>query len=379
MAEKNWDRKYILDIGKQGSNGIRLKDLHISFSVEKTDAESVNTCKIEVWNLSDESLKFLDEKDNVALLKAGYGSTLPLIFAGEITTVQTELDGADRLTTLEVTDGRVALRDTTISVSINGEVNCKDIYEMIAKEMGLTIDFANDLEFKILPNGYSFVGKGRNALQRIADTNEHNWTIQNGIIQVTLPGRPVTTKGYLLSSETGLISAPKRVTISEYGNSKGSLTGWQIKYFLNGAIGINDVVQIKSNYVNGYYRIHKLNIDGDSHEGDWICEAQVLEIKPLPKIDKKVNNVITEKASIDGDIPTASIIGKSINKGDKVKLLNTFAHGGYTYGYTNIGELFILHHPEYEVIRVIGDTVAIGVRGIVLATVKINSLMKIGG
>lgn len=278
MAEKNWGRKYILDIGQQGGIGIRVQDLHVSFSVEKTDAEAANTCKIEIWNLSDESLKLLDEKDNIVFLKAGYGDVLPLIFAGEITTVQTELDGADRCTKLEVTDGRVALRDTTISASINGEVNCKDVYKMIAKAMGSTIDFANDLEFKILPNGYSFVGKGKTALQKIAYTNGHKWSIQNGIIQVTLPGKPIETKGYLLSSKTGLISIPKRVTISEHSDSKETLTGWQIKYFLNGAIGINDVVQIQSSFVSGYYRVHKLNIDGDSHEGDWICEAEVLEI-----------------------------------------------------------------------------------------------------
>lgn len=383
MSEKNWGRRYILEIGPQGGTGFRIggeygkeEVLHVSFSVEKSDAESANTCKIEIWNLADETLKLLDEKDNAAYLKAGYERNVPLIFAGIITNVQTELDGSDRLTRLEVTDGRVALRDTTISTSINGKVDSHDIYEMIAKEMGLTIDFANDLEFKTFPNGYSFVGKGRNALQRVANANGHAWTIQNGIIQVTIPGRPINTKGYLLSSKTGLISIPKRVTISEHSDSNDSLTGWEVRYFLNGAIGINDVLQIQSSTANGYYRVCKLNIDGDNFEGDWLCVAQVLEIKALPKADKKAHNAITEKASIDGNVPTAKIIGKSISKGDKVRLLDTFTHSGDTYGYTSTGELFTLYQLDYEVLSVNGDTATIGKGGSIVAVVKLSSLIK---
>ena len=41
-------------------------------SVEKSNAESPNTAKVQVWNLSDKNLKILDTKDCALELKAGY-------------------------------------------------------------------------------------------------------------------------------------------------------------------------------------------------------------------------------------------------------------------------------------------------------------------
>lgn len=295
MANENFYRTYTLKCGPKGGTGFYVGNihsatqdaLHICFSVEKSDSDTPNTAKIQIWNLSDANLKVLDEKDVVVELKAGYGDNMPLILAGDVTYVTTVPDGADRMTEIEVADGRVALRDTNITVSFNDQVDTEEVYNYIAGQMGLPITFAKDLTFVKLPNGFSFVGKAKNALQRVAAANGHEWTIQNGVIQITLPGRPITTQGFVLSSDTGLVSIPKRITINQSSNNSDSLVGWEIEYLLNGAIGVNDVVQLKSKTADGYYRIHKVVFDGDNMEGDWVCNAQALEIKALPKLDAK--------------------------------------------------------------------------------------------
>lgn len=295
MGSENFYRTYTLKCGPKGGAGFQIGNirsatedvLHISFSVEKSDSETPNTAKIQIWNLSDANLKVLDEKDVIVELKAGYGDNMALAMVGSVTYVTTTRDGADRMTELEVADGRVELRETNISVSMNDQVDTREVYTYVANQMGLSVLFAKDLSFVKLPNGFSFVGKGKNALQRIAEANGHDWTIQNGVIQITIPGRPVTTQGYLLDIEHGLVSIPKRITISQSSENSDSMTGWEIEYFLNAAIGINDVVQLNSSTANGYYRIHKVTFNGDNMEGDWVCTAQVLEIKALPKLDVK--------------------------------------------------------------------------------------------
>ncbi|MBQ9347325.1 MAG: hypothetical protein IJT94_08320 [Oscillibacter sp.] len=282
-------------MGRNGGSGFQVGNLnsateealHISFSVEKSDTESANTAKIQVWNLSPQNLKTLDTKDIIVELRAGYADQMALILVGNVVHVTTVPDEADRMTEIEVVDGRVELRDANISVSRNGKVDTKDLYSYLAGQMGLSVKFAKDLSYVQFPNGFSFVGKGKNALQRVAKANGHAWTIQNGVIQITLPGRPLTTQGYLLNSDTGLISIPKRITISQSSDNSDSLTGWEVEYFLNGAVGVNDVVQLQSSTANGYYRVHKVTFDGDNIEGDWVCNAQLLEIKTLPKLDVK--------------------------------------------------------------------------------------------
>ncbi len=285
-SQKNWLRTYTLTAGKQGRQGMEIGNtdsvdqtvLHVSFSVEKSDTEAANTAKVQIWNLSDRNLKILEQKDCMVELKAGYGNNRALIFAGNVTSAVTTPDGADRLTELQVVDGRVALRDTKIRVSLNGVVDAQTVYGIIAGQMGLPIRYAKGLSFKKFPNGYSFVGKGRTCLKKMARACGHVWTIQNNTIQITKKGTPVSTTGFLLDDETGLISIPKRITISQDAKSKKDQIGYEVQYFLNGAIGVNDTVKLKSSAASGYFRVYKVTMDGDNMEGDWICTAQLVEV-----------------------------------------------------------------------------------------------------
>lgn len=287
---EQWIRTYTMECGKEGSKGFIIGNinsptqdaLHINFSVEKSDAESSNTAKVQVWNLSDENLKLLDEKDVVLYLKAGYGSNRSLILAGEITSVTTTSDNADRMTEIEVVDGRVALRDSYISISKNGKVNSKTIYDLIASKMGISVVYGPKLKYATLPNGFSFVGKAATGLKKVASACGHQWTIQNGILQIT-DGNGNGIQGYELSKSSGLINVPKKVTISETTSSTKSdtseaQTGWEIEYFLNGAIGINDIIAVKSEIVSGYFKVHKITMSGDNMSGDWTCTAEILAI-----------------------------------------------------------------------------------------------------
>ena len=377
MANENFLRTYTLKCGKMGSSGFEIGNihnavepaLHVSFSVEKCDVESPNTAKVQVWNLSNNNLKILDGKDCIVELKAGYDNNNALILVGNVTSVVTTPENADRMTEIEVMDGRVELRETAVTISLNGTVNCKDVYNQIASKMGLPIVFAGDLSFKTMPNGFSYTGKAKNALQKIAKYCGHCWTIQNQVIQITWPGRAVNTRGYLLSSETGLISIPKRITIGSNSKNEESQTGWEVEYFLNGAIGVNDIVQLKSSTANGYYRVYKVTLDGDNLEGDWVCTAQLLEIKAQPKLDKKAS---TAKKS--GTTPAES--GGDIKKGDKVKVIRTFKQGNKTKGYQYAGGTFVCWYSVYDVIQVKGDRVVIGIGSTVTAAVNIKDLAK---
>ncbi len=373
MANENFMRRYTLKAGRMGKKGFEIGNitsatqeaLHVCFSIEKSNAESPNDAKVQIWNLSDTNLNIVEEKDCIVELKAGYGDTMALVLVGNVSSAITTRDNADRMTELQVVDGMVELRDSVISVSVNGKVNCKEVYERIANAMGMSIVFANDLSFNILPNGFSYVGKAKNALQKLAKCCGHQWTIQNQVIQITWPGRSVATKGYLLSSETGLINIPKKITI---GSGKEEKTGWEVEYLLNGAIGVNDIVELQSSTASGYFLVHKVTIDGDNMEGDWICTAQLLKIAAAPKLDKK--------ADTGGEGKASESSSSNIKKGDKVKVTRTVKVGSKTKGYQYAGGMFVCWYPVYDVIQVKGDRAVIGIGSTVTAAVNIKDLAK---
>ena len=285
-----WDRQYRLSAGAAGGIGFEIgagspMPLHISFSLEKADVQSPNTAKISLWNLSPAHLATLNRKDCVVTLKAGYGSSMPLLFVGTVINVETETDGADTRTDLEALDGRKELRDTYITLSYLSAVSSKAVIETVAGEMGLPVVFSERAAFVDLPS-YSFVGPGKDTLDRICCTNKLVWSIQNGILQVRGPNEPINMRAFLLSPKTGLVDVPKKLTKGEKNsgnaaaNSEENKTqiGWEITYLMNAAIGVNDYIKLESKKASGVFRVSKIKIEGDNFGERWVCTAEILEV-----------------------------------------------------------------------------------------------------
>ena len=193
-----------------------------------------------------------------------------------VTFAKTKLDGSDELTELELVDNRIELRDTYVSVSYTGAVNCKTLIQDTADQMGVTVSFAYNATFKDIPNGYSYVGPARNVLTKACETSGLVWSINNGVLQVKKPGDTMSREVYELSAETGLVGTPERVQISE---ENGSFSyGWDVEYLMNAAINIDDFVYLNSKYVRGYFRVYSVVVEGDNMEGSWTCTARLLEV-----------------------------------------------------------------------------------------------------
>lgn len=282
----NFDRQYRLAAGSAGGAGFEVGEtskaqpvaLHVNFSLQKSDLETQNTGRVTLWNLNPSQLAVLNEKDCVVSLKAGYGSKLALIFAGIVSYVSTTIDSADRKTEIEVIDNLVEIRDTYVSVSYNGTVNWKIIFDDVAAQMGVAVSYSYNAEFVDISNGFSFVGLARDIMTKGCKCCNLSWSIQNGVMQVKKPGDVMSREVYVLSPDTGLLGIPARVVITQDEATGKNTLGWDVEYFLNGAINIDDYVKLESETVTGYFRVYSLEISGDNVSGDWICKARLLEV-----------------------------------------------------------------------------------------------------
>lgn len=290
MGSLNWLRTYMMTCAdpKTGKGFVigntRNAEqivLRVSFSVEKSDSETANNGKITVWNLSPENRKTLETKDCNVILTSGYDMANAIIIQGSVVSGISSKEDADIVTEVEVVDGRVALRDTVVTVSLNGVVDSKTLYDYVSKQMGVTVLYSPTLVCKPYPAGFSFVGKARQALDKITEYNGHKWTLQNGVLQITNPNEPISVKAYVLSSKTGLIGIPKRITLDDNKTKGQNQTGYEVSYLLNAAIGINDLVVLQTKDVQGTFRVMKIQIEGDnfeSSENSWTCTAQIVAV-----------------------------------------------------------------------------------------------------
>ena len=282
---KQFDRQYRFAAGPPGGAGFEIgattpespTALHIRFMVDKCDTEAPNTALITLWNLNPEHLAILNQRDCVVTLRAGYDNHRPLAFVGTVTYAETMLDGGDRETHMEAVDGRIELRDGYVSLSYFGKINTKKIIEDSAAEMGVALTFSHNAQFADLPNGFSYVGPGRVALDKACASSGLKWSIQNGVLQVKLKGGTMTRQAYLLSPETGLLGIPRKITYGADSDGGAEQFGWEVEYFLNGAIGIGDFIRLESRYVKGYFRVRSVEMRGDNLEGDWKCITRLME------------------------------------------------------------------------------------------------------
>lgn len=286
MSTENFDRQYRLTIGKAGGTGSEIGEtsksqpvaLHVNFSIQKTDLEAQNTGRITVWNLNKQHLAMLDKKDCALALKAGYGNRLALIFAGIVTNSTTSLDGADVKTEIEVVDNLVEVRDTYVTISYTGTVNWKTIMDDVANQMGVAVTYSYNAEFVDIPNGFSFVGQAKEIMNKGCKCCGLVWSLQNGVMQVKKPGDVMSKEVYILSADSGLLGIPARVTEAAAQGESEPEIGWDVEYFLNGAIHVDDYVKLESEKVSGYFRVYSIDITGDNVTGDWICKARLKEV-----------------------------------------------------------------------------------------------------
>lgn len=280
MSNENFDRQYRFSAGKSGSTGFEIDGLHISFSIEKSEKEAQNTGKVTIWNLNKTHLSALNEKDCSVVLKAGYRNRLSVIFSGIVSFVSTTQADGDVQTEIEVVDNLVQIRDTFVSLSYNGTVNWKAIFDDTAAQMGVVVSYSFNAEFTEVANGFSFVGKAIDIISKGCACCGLSHSIQNGVLQIKKTNDVMSREVYLLSAETGLIGTPAKVLMAEdqTGGNK-STVGWDVEYLLNGAIQVDDYVRLDSKYVSGYFRVYSVQIDGDNMSGDWVCKARLLELQ----------------------------------------------------------------------------------------------------
>ncbi|WP_454691123.1 phage protein [Achromobacter aloeverae] len=297
-----FDRVYRLLVGKAGQKGVEINQpMRITFEIEKSAEEDPNDSKIRVYNLATATRKAMEQPDLRCLLYAGYaeeGGPL-LMMAGAVTFGYTFFDGPDVVTELSVKDGYVEIRDTAVSLGYGPGAQASVIIRDIARQMGLPLVMAADVPDRRWEHGFSFYGAARAALHKVVQGTSLEWSIQNQQLQV-IPRRGTTRRqAVVLAADTGLIGYPERtreaarekakVKDQRTGDSvnlvsaKPQRDGWRVTSLLLPQINPGDLVKLESRSVSDFLRVESLRHNGDSYDGDWQTELQLVDRNAPPK------------------------------------------------------------------------------------------------
>lgn len=262
-----------VSIGPTGQLGTTIRDLRITFSINKTQAESENTAEIMIYNLKKETADKVGVEGNKVILRAGYEDEgVKNLFFGDITRVQNKKEGTETVLTIEAKDGVESVVDSNIILSYDAGTLVKTVIDEITNTIGLPIGNQIIYPTTIYNNGYAFIGKATVALTEVLNFINKKWTIQNEQLIIYEDGETILNTGLKLTSSTGLIGQPEKL-VDEDGIIK-----WNVQSLLFPQLVPGSQIEISSDAVNGFFNIETSAFSGDNFDSDFAVTCEVSAI-----------------------------------------------------------------------------------------------------
>lgn len=280
-------RKVQVDIVPAGSPvAIRVENLRVSFDVQKDVKTSANHATVKIYNLSQDTRAKFHELTDQIIVRAGYADeSMDEIFHGDLISVSHPKDGADIITVIEANDGQGALRNSFSSVSYGENTGVGQVMRDLSKQMGIPIktqDYLKTIGADKFLNGFSFNGRTKDALDKVAARAGLEWSVQGNQLQIiklggVLPKDPSQIP--LITPETGLMGSPERLIRVRSESPEKKPPGWKIKSCLIGRLEPGGQVGLQSKDVPRAmaFRIETVQHQGDTHGDDFYTLVEALD------------------------------------------------------------------------------------------------------
>lgn len=260
-----------------GWNEETQTQLRIQFTVAKALTKNPNSAEISVYNLAKKSRALIHDQGLGVLLQAGYKDTQAVIFSGLTREVDFTTVGPDVITKIRSGDATAQLA-TPISQSFKAGTTMADVAKQLIGSMGVgegnTGDFGGEMSEQYVSGTSMHGGAGRN-LQWVLAKAGLTFSIQDGRVQILKPDGSTKEEAYKLSADTGLLGSP------EHGvkPKKGKPRLLKLKTLLLPHLLPGRRIVMAAKEIQGTFVIQKLTHRGDTHEGDWVSELEVVEVK----------------------------------------------------------------------------------------------------
>lgn len=262
-----YNRRIVVNIG-----GLQITNLRMSFNIVKTADSKADALELQIYNLSPENRKRIQERDTLIELSAGYVENIELIFKGKIDFASNVRDSVDVVSTVQVKDGGLELASARLNRSFAKGTKITEIIKEALKELGLgtkdafqKITSGNFREgvTELLTGGVA-TGSASKKLDEYLKSYGKEWTVQDEQVVIVDEGKVSEQLAVVLSPSSGLIGSPE---IGEDGIIRcKSLLQPGLKPFRS--------VRIKSGEIDGFFRVEKVTHTGDNYDTPWYSEIE---------------------------------------------------------------------------------------------------------
>lgn len=288
-------RRYELLLGDSEKEGVKITDLHIEFSIKKTNKSETDTATFKIFNLSNETRQVLHNLEEVSSketkgqgvllpeeleaglveLRVGYGNEpLTRLFVGNVVQVSSTIKAPNLITTVTCGDGYKAHTDSFLNQSFPKKTTRKQIVKAAQAKMGLTEGLLKGAALNYsYKGGYTASGYCTQVLNDVLSSARPpvNWHIKDNRLYVLPRGAEILDEAIVISEETGLIGSPERTGKSPGTPSSSTKPGKGVKFvhLLEPRLDIGTTVDMQSKHIAGQYVINKVTHTGSYEGGKW--------------------------------------------------------------------------------------------------------------
>lgn len=248
------------------SLGVDLSNVDCAFRIKKSLKPEPNSCDLRVYNLAESTRNVLQTPKRIMLrVEAGYENALSQLFLGEVRSAHSFREGSEVVTEISTGDSDKELQTARVSFSVGPDTPVSVVLTNIARALEVGPGNVEEIGAVLAAAGFHFsdgtaiFGNAALALTWFCLSFGLEWSIQDGQLQILMQGDARSTKGVVLSADTGLIGSP---TIDH----KGVVTASAL---IQPDVAPGRYVQIKSLAFSGTFRVIECEYVGDTRGNDW--------------------------------------------------------------------------------------------------------------
>ena len=258
---------------------LTFSQLNIKFDITKSISQIPDTCRLVIYNISDNTRGVISKSFDKLSIECGYAENYGLIFTGDIFNIFHRKTPPDFVTEIYASDSVASITQSITNVSFGPYVSELDIIDRIRRDMKLSIGEIDLRRVRFKPSGWNFCGRSSDALNELSSSSGEmgfDWYVSGGALYVLNKNTVLKSKQvYEIDALSGMVGSP---TITEIGAEVKTLLNWQITP--------NEEILIKSSgqvvklsnlkfldatkwISNGRYRVLSIRHYGESRGNSW--------------------------------------------------------------------------------------------------------------
>lgn len=249
-----------------GSRVIVSPPLTIEIDIPFSEGSDGNVANVKLYNLGSDSLAACEKGQSVSV-RCGYQRDVGMVTFGVIAEAVTQLEGADRVTTLTIGDGTDKWLSRQVNRSWSPGTKASQIVNDLVGMLGLDVGQIRLPDDVTYPNGRTLSQPIKTALEEIAKDTGAKLHVTNGAVYM-VPPQQTQHELIVLSAKTGLLDRPYRDSSHE--------DGYRVKTLLQHRITTDSLVEIESSAVSGRFRVAEGRHISD--ESEHVTECVVVPV-----------------------------------------------------------------------------------------------------